>query len=621
MSKVKLICIFVFCVLAFTLNCFAQTGDDLELTLDVSADTTPLPKIFKPNLDLSGRGFHHEITWPQTLASKDTLDIWQKEIGFDGFYRLQFNLWDITQFSKDQAAADKILSNYENVIKNVSDAGGTVILNIFGTPAGMGKILDKKSAPVNIAAFKELIKAKIKDLSCDKKYNIWYEAWNAPDLDDFFLGREQDYFSLYQAVSESAKELEAQYKIRIPVGAPSASSWFHGIEGNTILTPENSLVYGLIKFCYRNHLKLDFITWHGFSSNPKAEKENTIYNKTAVGLVRDWLSYFSFDKNTPLIVDEWNYDRDANLLPERKEKSYISASFIPARIKNMYESGIDNQIYFCLEDFQGNKEGVTRNVGVFCFGSNNPGAKVNSKVSFSVFKMLKELGPDMFSVKLSDEFAGVIASKSEDKITVLVYNYIDPEIVKDFLSENIAALSPAETKFLLGVIRSDQLAKIVSQNEDVGSLPTTIKVKSLLKDAQKLNGLARRFELEKRKIKINLKNLKGDYSYSFFTVDSTCSLNCEFKPAEEKEITAQDTYQEELSLSPYSVSLIVLKKKPEPPKPAVEEAKPQELPKSVEPPKSAEPVKPAEPSKIEESPKPVEPPASQATKDADAAGI
>ncbi len=562
MNKFILSVVFSLSVLALAVSGYCQQTDDLEFTLDTTAATTPLPKIFKPNLDLSGRGFHREITWPQTLASKDTLDIWQREIGFDGLYRLQFNLWDITQLSKDKDSGEKIRSNYESVIKNISDAGGTVILNIFGTPAGMGKILDKKSAPVNMAAFKELIKAKLKDLSCDKKYNIWYEVWNAPDLDDFFLGREQDYLNLYQAVSESAKELEEQYKIHIPVGAPAASSWFHGIEGNTILTPENSLVYGLIKFCYRNHLKLDFITWHGFSSNPKAEKENTIYNKTAVDLVRDWLSYFNFDKNTPLIIDEWNYDRDANLLPERKEKSYISASYIPARIKNMFESGIDNQVYFCLEDFQGNKEGVTRNVGVFCFGSRNPQDKVYSKVSFNVFKMLKELGPDMFSVKLNDEFAGVIAAKSEDKLTILIYNYIDPEIVKNFVSENIAALSPAETKFLLGIIRSDQLAKIVSQNEEVGSLPTTNRVKSILKDAQKLNSLAKRFELDKRKLKINLKNLKGDYSYSFFTVDSTCSLNCEYKPAGEKEITGQDSYQEEFSLSPYSVSLIILKKKP-----------------------------------------------------------
>jgi hypothetical protein len=58
--------------------------------------------------------------------------------------------------------------------------------------------------------FKELIKNYIRELSCNKRYNIWYEVWSAPDLDDFFLGRQQEYLNLYKAVAESVKELEEE---------------------------------------------------------------------------------------------------------------------------------------------------------------------------------------------------------------------------------------------------------------------------------------------------------------------------------------------------------------------------------------------------------------------------
>ncbi|MBP7835845.1 MAG: hypothetical protein KA022_00010 [Candidatus Omnitrophica bacterium] len=572
-----------FSILIFSGNCFAQQSDDLECELDVAAATIPTPKIFKPNLDLSGRGSHYENTWPQSLAAKETLEAWQRDIGFNGFYRLQYNLWDISQFSKDKAAKDKALAHYESIIKSVSDAGGVVILNIFGTPAGVGKILDKKSAPVNLPAFKELIKGTMQDLSCAKKYNIWYEVWNAPDLENFFLGRQQEYFNLYRLVSESARELEAQYKVRIPVGAPSASSWFRHLESNTIFTPEASLIYKLIKFCYQNHLNLNFISWHGFSTDPRAEKENTIYNKNAVGLIRDWLSYFNFDRNTPLIVDEWNYDRDANLLPERKEKSYITASYIPARIKNMYEAGLDNQVYFCLEDFQDNKERVTRNVGVFYFDARHSQYKGRPKAVYNAFRMLKELGPDMFSFKLKDEFAGILATRSKDKLILLVYNYLDPELVRNLLAANISGFNPVERKFLLSIIRSDQLTRIMAQHANVNLLPTTSKVKSLLKNAQELNDKAERLKSAKRSIKINLKNVNGDYSYSRFTVDASCGLDCDFKPSLEKEISTQGSYQDELILGPYSVNLIILTKKPEPPK--VEPAQTEPL-KASEPPKA-----------------------------------
>jgi hypothetical protein len=570
-------------ILIFSGNCFAQQSDDLECELDVAAATIPTPKIFKPNLDLSGRGSHYENTWPQSLAAKETLEAWQRDIGFNGFYRLQYNLWDISQFSKDKVAKDKALAHYESIIKSVSDAGGVVILNIFGTPAGAGKILDKKSAPVNLPAFKELIKSTMQDLSCAKKYNIWYEVWNAPDLENFFLGRQQEYFNLYRLVSESARELEAQYKVRIPVGAPSASSWFRHLESNTIFTPEASLIYKLIKFCYQNHLNLNFISWHGFSTDPRVEKENTIYNKNAVGLIRDWLSYFNFDRNTPLIVDEWNYDRDANLLPERKEKSYIAASYIPARIKNMYEAGLDNQVYFCLEDFQDNKERVTRNVGVFYFDARHSQYKGRPKAVYNAFRMLKELGPDMFSFKLKDEFAGILATKSKDKLVLLVYNYLDPELVRNLLAANISGFNPVERKFLLSIIRSDQLTRIMAQHENVNLLPTTNKVKSLLKNAQELNDKAERLKSAKRNIRINLKNVNGDYSYSRFTVDASCGLDCDFKPSLEKEISTQGSYQDELILGPYSVNLIILTKKPEPPK--VEPAQTEPL-KASEPPKA-----------------------------------
>jgi len=543
---------------------FAQEGD-LEFTLDVTSNTVPLPKLFKPNIDLSGRGFNHEVSWSQTVAAKEVLDTWQKDIGFGGVYRMQYNLWEINQLSKDRDLQNKLLANYENIIKNITDAGGIVILDIFGTPANLGKVLDKKSPPRDLKAFKELVKATIRDLSCNKRYNIWYEVWSAPDIDDFFLGRQQEYLNLYRAVAEGINELEAETKLHIPVGGPSVSWWFQNLDGNTIVTPERSLIYELIKFCYHYHLPLDFISWHGFSSDPGVEKENTIYKKPAVTLVRDWLTYFNFDSNIPLIVDEWNFDRDANVLSERAEQSFISASYIPSRIKNMYEAGIDHQLYFSLEDFQNNKEGVVRNTGIFSFDPEYSGYKGSPKSIYNVFKMLSNLGSDLFLSKFDDEFVGVIATKDEERIVMLIFNYIDPDIVTNFLSRNIAGLNAAERKIVLGIINSQKLEKIILHQLDISTVHATGKVKVLLKKAQELNDKAKKFEAGSRNIKLGIKNLKSSYQYLRYAVDSSCGLNCEFTPSEEKEVSAPELYQEVLSLKPYSVHMIILKKKPKEP--------------------------------------------------------
>jgi hypothetical protein len=230
----------------------------------------------------------------------------------------------------------------------------------------------------------------------------------------------------------------------------------------------------------------------------------------------------------------------------------------------MYEAGLDNQIYFCLEDFQDNKEGIVRNLGVFAFDANNAEYKVSAKAAYNVFKMLASLGSDMFLPKLNDEFCGVIPTRSkEGVIAVLIYNYIDPEIGLNFLSRNIATLNKAQRRFALGLVKSDRFKKVMQGELDIARLRTGKKLKTLLKKAKELSDRARTLETTARPLKIGIKNLQEDYLYERYTVDSSCSHNCEFKAVEQKEVVpAEKSYQETLYLDPYSVNLIVLRKKP-----------------------------------------------------------
>ncbi|TRZ95573.1 hypothetical protein D4R78_02815 [bacterium] len=557
--------VFLFCLALSMISNYSVYAQekDLELSLDPNSATIALPEIFKPNMDLSGRGFHPKESWPQELAAQEVLDIWQKDIGFNGIYRLQYDLWNINQLAKDKDMQEKLLGNYESIIKKISDSGGIVILSLFGTPAGLGKVLDKRSPPWDRGALKELIKGHIRYLSCQKKYNIWYEVWNAPDLEDFFLGKKIEYFLIYRIVAESVKELEAETKIHILVGGPSVSSWFQNLNGNTILRPENSLVYELIKFCYRNHLPLDFISWHSYSTDPKIEKEATVYKKTTVNLIRDWLSFFHFERNIPLIIDEWNYDRYGNILAERKEKAYIAASYIPARLKEMYRAGINYQLYFCLEDFQNNFAGVTRNTGAFWFDSESGEYKGGYKCIYNLFRMLYSLGNKFFTSlpKLDDEFVGIIATRGDDYLAIMVYNYLDPDIARNYLSRNISGLSGSEIKSILDFIQTRKLDKIVNNEIKIDSLRVSAREKALLNKAKELNMRYLKFKATTRNLKLGIKNLKRNYLYQRYIIDSSCSLDCEFAPLEKKELGPTDLYQETLVLSPYSTQLIILKEK------------------------------------------------------------
>jgi hypothetical protein len=538
--------------------------NSLEITLDFNANTIPLPKILRPDVDLSGRGFSRQGIWPQELAAQEVLDTWRKDIGFQGVFRLQYNLWEINEFAKNNYLQKKLMANYENILQQITDAGGVAIVTVFGTPAGLGRVLDKKSPPLELKAFKELVKENIRYLSIEKKYNIWYEVWRAPDLDEFFLGRKQDYFNIYRVVAEAVIELEKEYKVQIPVGGPSSSWWFQNFEGNTIVTPERSLIYELIRFCFHYHLPIDFISWHAYSTDPKAEKEITAYHKNPVKLIKAWLSYFHFKKDIPLIIDEWNYDSGANVLPARGEKAHISASYVPARLLNMYEAGVDYQVYFSLEDFQNNKENVTSNVGLFWFDSESAGYKGQPKNVYNVFRMLNLLGKNFFSgAKIENEFVGGIFSKDkEGNIYMLLYNYLDSRISLNYLSRNIGGLKGAERRVIMDLVRSGRLNDLLEDGAKIAQLRTTGRVKALLEKARQLDLEGKKFKELPRQVKVNVKNLSGQFFYQKYTVDSGCLMNCKFAPVEEKEVELKEAYQEIFTLDPYSVQLVVFKKKP-----------------------------------------------------------
>jgi len=556
-----LLALFFFLVISFYIHKFGFSQiKDLEFNLDVNSKTTELPSVFLPNIDLSGRGYHTEVSWPYHLANKEAISRWQSEIGFArGFFRLYFNLWEIEAVKDDAVLQNTIFFNYEKIIKIISDAGGKVILVLYGIPAGWGRVLDKRSVPLELKNWQNYIRRIIYYFSVEKKYNIWYEVWSSPDSEDFFLGTKMDYLNLYEATAKVIKELENKNKLHIPIGGPGTSSWFQNINGNTIFSAEKSLIYELIKFCSQRKLPLDFISWHAFSDDPLIEKELTIYNKYPAELIRNWLKYFHMDDNIPLIISEWNYDSGLNWSEERSEKSYLTASFIPHRLKSMWEAGINYQVYFCLEDFQNNREGLNINRGIFSY-SIDTAYSSNAKSIYNLFLFLSSLGNKFYGCFSLDEFLQVLATRKNGDIIILVSNYIDSHLGRNYIFRHISLLNERDRKILIRLFRSLDLEKLINGSLDLKNFSLSERFKSLLNKAKQLQNKVMLFKDKKRYLKLNLTNLKGTYLYQRYSISKLCVWDCNFLPAEEKIISCTEGYQEDLEINPYSVELIILKK-------------------------------------------------------------
>ncbi len=561
--SLALITVFLVWLTFTTSDVFAE-GSVIDFNLDVTGKTKATPNLLKkPGIDLSGRGFYNDPTWPQNLAASEVLVQLEKDLDLQGgIFRLQFDLWEFIQLSRNKQMQVKFLENYSTVINNINAAGGITLLNLYGMPPGLGKVLDKKSSPWDIKAFKALIKDVIRYLSCEKGYNIWYEIWSAPDSESFFLGQKKEYLNIYQAAAESVRELETETNRNIPIGGPGVSWWFQNLEGNTMVHPEKSLIYEFIRFCSQRRLPMDFISWHAYTSDPLAEYEITRYKKNVPALIREWLSYFGLDSTVPLIISEWNYDTGLNFELKRGWESYVTASFIPSRIKNMLKSGIDYQILFCLEDFKSNKQGVNRNLGLFWFEPEYVKYTGGAKSSFNVIRMLNMLGSEMFPAsRLDNEFVGVIATKTKTGIALLLFNYIDPEIAKNYLSRHLAELHPKQIRILVELMDSDKWQGILKKEIPLKPMRLNNRIKAKIKQAISLNETLTLLTCQPQNINLNLSNLKVNYIYKKYIVDKACRLDCEFVPREEKEIKDVAVYKETILLQPYSVILIVMDEK------------------------------------------------------------
>jgi len=171
-------------------------------------------------------------------------------------------------------------------------------------------------------------------------------------------------------------------------------------------------------------------------------------------------------------------------------------------------------------------------------------------------RMLNMLGEELLPLPAVDEFVGVIPTRSQDHLAVLIYNYIDPSAAVNYLSRNVVYLNSAEKKTVVNIMKSDRMDKIISGQTDLSTLRLSPKVKDMFSRAIELNALVKKYASSGRKVKFSFKGLKDIYLSSRYIMDSGCSGDCAFGGKDEKEADFSQDYTETIEMSPYSVHFL-----------------------------------------------------------------
>lgn len=281
-----------------------------------------------------------------------------------------------------------------------------------------------------------------------------FEVWNEPNLNFFFDGTQEDYFTLYENTARALKAVDENLQVGGP--ATSVNAWI----------PEFK------NYCETNNVPLDFITTHhypsddplsGMGMNGPGTKGKIVDDETVKimeslsseelqNMLQKFLALLE-NKNPrdvlaqltrkakeeagdyPLYYTEWNGSKEY-------DTSYQAAFIVQTLAYN--EGLVEGYSYWTVSDIfeeMGMKPGPFKNE----FGlQTNHGIP---KPSYRIFEALHEAGDKRLTVEGSHRTAEVFALKKDKEITVFAYNHdlerrnIKAEEMKIVLNGKIASIA------------------------------------------------------------------------------------------------------------------------------------------------------------------------------------
>jgi hypothetical protein len=234
---------------------------------------------------------------------------------------------------------------------------------------------------------------------------------------------------------------------------------------------DNEPLVGFIDRCLRDNVRLDFISWHLYNDNPEQH---------ALGVEKAKQRLAGYANRPEMLYTEWGpqftYIRDSIDLHLKPHPQHISleelayapyrAAFVAASILGMLEAGLDWSFYYHIwdqcfypEEFRPffSEAGlnlmhehwneVPHRFGLF-------GVNGEVRPHYFVYQMLTQLGEDRLAAQTDDPALRVLATRDENRISVLLVNFGLPASHDLVAQLNLSIPDPGEK--LLTVQRLDQ---------------------------------------------------------------------------------------------------------------------------------------------------------------------
>lgn len=274
-----------------------------NIVIDINNTIGPLPESFK-SLAQGGE----ERSGMLSAVIPEVKELEPKYIRIDHLY----DFYDIVKRSDGSLTYN--FSKLDAIVDDILATGALPFFSLSYMPvaiSGDGTIL---GMPGNWDEWSEVVQRTVEHYSSKSQRNltgVYYEVWNEPDLfGRFTMGGNKDYRLLYEYAAKGASK------------ALDTNTYFLG--GPSTTTPISSWISGLLQHASAKNLRLDFISYHRYGSNP------SVYENDA-SRVRSIVSQYPKYALLPLVLSEWGFDSDLNSLNDGE----VAAAFTMATINQI----------------------------------------------------------------------------------------------------------------------------------------------------------------------------------------------------------------------------------------------------------------------------------------------
>jgi len=224
------------------------------------------------------------------------------------------------------------------------------------------------------------------------KTDIYYEVWNEPDHETFGKWKYQSggksYSDLYFYSVKGAQQSQNVFSFKI--GGPVTTALY------------KNWIQKFLDYVITNNLRIDFISWHHYSKKTNDFTDDIIKLNKWLGESPKYDRY----ENLPKIISEWGYDSEKNPIADTE----VGAAHTVASLRNLINARLEQSFLFEIKD------GPIPSWGILAYDG-------KEKPRYQALKLLNALEGNQLIVDGEGSNVSVIASKTEEKVVLILTNY------------------------------------------------------------------------------------------------------------------------------------------------------------------------------------------------------